>query len=77
MQTTFMKEGLFMNDIDITLTKEQECDCWDDDLIPIKHFDVVAISTRIVYNRAGVHDPNGLMYVLKHPFIRGIKYLIV
>jgi manganese oxidase len=31
---------------------------------PLKTFDVVAINKDIVYNRAGDHDPNGLMYVL-------------
>jgi manganese oxidase len=32
---------------------------------PIKRFTVVAINKDIVYNNAGEHDPNGLMYVLE------------
>lgn len=31
----------------------------------IRNFDIVAIKTRIVMNRFGDHDPNGMMYVLK------------
>lgn len=30
-----------------------------------RHFKIVAIPLRIVYNNAGDHDPNGLLYVLK------------
>lgn len=33
--------------------------------LPVKYFNILAISTKIVYNKAGDHDPNGLMYVLK------------
>lgn len=33
--------------------------------VQARHFNIVAISTRIVYNMHGDHDPNGLMYVLK------------
>ncbi|WP_010234278.1 hypothetical protein [Clostridium arbusti] len=33
--------------------------------IQVKLFNIVAISTKIVYNKEGDHDPNGLMYVLK------------
>jgi hypothetical protein len=32
---------------------------------PIKRFTVVAINKDIVYNNAGEHDPNGVMYVLE------------
>jgi hypothetical protein len=31
---------------------------------PIRSYDVAAINKDIVYNRAGDHDPNGVMYVL-------------
>jgi manganese oxidase len=32
---------------------------------PVKKFDVAAINRKIVYNSDGVHDPDGLMYVLE------------
>ena len=31
---------------------------------PVRHYDVVAIQTDIVYNEAGWHDPEGRLYVL-------------
>lgn len=33
--------------------------------VQVKHFNIVTISTKIVYNKEGDHDPNGLMYVLR------------
>lgn len=33
--------------------------------VKVRHFNILAISTKIVYNMHGDHDPNGLMYVLK------------
>lgn len=33
--------------------------------VQARYFNIVAISTKIVYNEYGDHDPNGLMYVLK------------
>ena len=38
---------------------------WNGKKSPVRHFNIAAISTRIVYNAAGDHDLNGLMYVLK------------
>ncbi|MFZ5988381.1 MAG: multicopper oxidase domain-containing protein [Bacillota bacterium] len=39
--------------------------CWKGKKVPLRHFNIEAISIRIVYNKSGDHDPNGLMYVLK------------
>ncbi len=38
---------------------------WRGKIVPVRHFTIVAISIRIVYNNHGDHDPNGLIYVLK------------
>ncbi|AOZ77348.1 copper oxidase [Clostridium pasteurianum DSM 525 = ATCC 6013] len=38
---------------------------FDGGYVQVKHFNIVAIPTKIVYNNEGDHDPNGLMYVLK------------
>jgi len=45
--------------------QEREWICWNGKKVPVKHFNIAAISIRIVYNKAGDYDPNGLMYVLK------------
>lgn len=46
------------------LSQEQEYICWNGKSVPTRHYNIVATSIRIVYNRAGDHDPNGLIYVL-------------
>lgn len=38
---------------------------WKGKKVRIRHFEIAAISLRIVYNNHGDHDPNGLIYVLK------------
>jgi len=48
-----------------TLPQVCEYSCWNGKKVPVRHFNIAAISVRIVYNSAGDHDPNGLIYVLK------------
>ena len=50
-----------MHDIEYLKSKV----CWKDKIVPVKTFNIVAVSVRIVYNKAGDHDPDGLMYVLE------------
>jgi len=52
-----MSEAITKEILDKEYLEEKKCS--------VRHFDIVAISTRIVYNHYGDHDPNGLMYVLK------------
>jgi hypothetical protein len=33
--------------------------------VPVKRYTVVAVNADLVYNRAGEHDPNGVLYVLE------------
>ena len=58
------------------LINSMDSACGPDKKVPVKQFDIVAISIRIVYNKKGDHDPNGLLFVLKEDekkIIRGAK----
>ena len=50
---------------DAFLSQAKKYVCRNGKMITVRHFNIVAISVRIVYNNAGEHDPDGLMYVLK------------